>query len=126
MPATRLSPVDCDRRKDHLAAMDNLDQSRDPKTHGQRRFSRQLSRLQRVNPRFGAAVQAVTAPGRQFLRIPLAILLMLGGFVGFLPIVGFWMLPLGLILLAIDVPGLRPAVAALTLRIRVFLRRFQR
>ena len=34
------------------------------------------------------------------MRIPLGILLILAGIVGFLPILGFWMVPLGLI-----VPG---------------------
>jgi hypothetical protein len=33
--------------------------------------------------------------------------LIVGGIVGFLPILGFWMVPLGLILLAKDVPFLR-------------------
>jgi hypothetical protein len=37
----------------------------------------------------------------------LGLLLTLGGFFGFLPLVGFWMLPLGLALLADDVPLLR-------------------
>jgi len=36
------------------------------------------------------------------LRISIGMLLILGGILGFLPIVGFWMLPLGLILLAAD------------------------
>ena len=35
----------------------------------------------------------------------------LGGFVGFLPILGFWMAPLGLVLVAQDVPFLRPPMA---------------
>ena len=52
------------------------------------------------------------------LRIMLGILLMLAGLLGFLPILGFWMLPLGAILLAREVP----AVARLIDRLR---RRFQ-
>ena len=40
-------------------------------------------------------------------RIVLGILLILGGLVGFLPIVGFWMIPLGLAVLAVDIPPLR-------------------
>jgi len=38
------------------------------------------------------------------LRISIGILLILCGILGFLPVVGFWMLPLGLILLAADFP----------------------
>jgi len=41
------------------------------------------------------------------VRLIAAILLILGGFLWFLPILGLWMLPLGLLLLAEDVPPLR-------------------
>jgi len=37
------------------------------------------------------------------LRLVLGILLMLGGVFGFLPILGFWMFPLGLAIAALDV-----------------------
>jgi hypothetical protein len=37
---------------------------------------------------------------------------MVPGFLGFLPILGFWMVPLGLALIAIDVPFLRGPLAA--------------
>jgi hypothetical protein len=43
-------------------------------------------------------------PSLIWLRIPLGILLVLAGLVGFLPILGFWMIPLGLSLLAVDFP----------------------
>jgi hypothetical protein len=46
-----------------------------------------------------------------WVRIPVAFGLMIGGVVGFLPILGFWMLPLGLILIAQDVPFIRPPLA---------------
>jgi hypothetical protein len=39
------------------------------------------------------------------LRILLGILLILGGVLGFLPILGFWMLPLGVIVLAKEIPA---------------------
>jgi hypothetical protein len=35
------------------------------------------------------------------------IILILFGFVGFLPIVGFWMIPLGILVLSFDVPFIR-------------------
>jgi hypothetical protein len=41
------------------------------------------------------------------VRSVLGVLAMAGGVVGFLPIVGFWMLPLGFILIALDIPPLR-------------------
>jgi Inorganic pyrophosphatase len=43
-------------------------------------------------------------PKWRSLRIPAGVLFVFGGIVGFLPLVGFWMLPLGLALLAPDVP----------------------
>lgn len=55
----------------------------------------------------------VRAPHAVWVRVPLAIVLMAGGFVGFLPILGFWMLPLGLALLAVDLPFMRPPMARL-------------
>ena len=56
----------------------------------------------------------LSEPGRIWLRIPLAALLIGGGFLGFLPILGFWMLPIGLVLLSQDVPWLhRPTMRGL-------------
>lgn len=56
----------------------------------------------------------LTRPSRWWLRIPLGLLLVLGGLVGFLPILGFWMVPLGALLLAQDIPVLRqPTLHAL-------------
>ena len=46
-------------------------------------------------------------PGLIWLRIPMALMLLAGGFLGFLPILGFWMAPLGALLLAEDMPFLR-------------------
>lgn len=41
------------------------------------------------------------------LRLVLGIVLMIGGAFGFLPVLGFWMLPLGAVLVALDIPPLR-------------------
>ncbi|WP_422029322.1 hypothetical protein [Roseovarius sp.] len=37
------------------------------------------------------------------VRLLLGVLLMIGGLLGFLPILGFWMLPLGVAIAALDV-----------------------
>jgi hypothetical protein len=50
-------------------------------------------------------------------RIPAGIALTAGGLVGFLPIVGFWMVPLGLAVLAQDVPVMRPPLARLLAKV---------
>jgi purine-cytosine permease-like protein len=44
----------------------------------------------------------IRLPGNMFLRVMLGILLVLGGFLWFLPVLGLWMLPLGLIVLSVD------------------------
>jgi hypothetical protein len=46
-------------------------------------------------------------PGSRWARIPAGIFLILGGCLAILPVFGLWMLPLGLMLLADDVPPLR-------------------
>lgn len=51
--------------------------------------------------------------GSAWVRWPLALLLVAGGVVGFLPILGFWMIPLGLILIAQDLPFVRAPMARL-------------
>jgi purine-cytosine permease-like protein len=54
-----------------------------------------------------AALAWVLRPAAKWLRIPLGIVLILCGFLGFLPILGFWMVPLGALLIAEDVPLVR-------------------
>ncbi len=44
---------------------------------------------------------------RPWVRRAAGVLLVIGGVLGFLPVLGFWMLPLGLVLLSDDVPWLR-------------------
>ncbi len=44
------------------------------------------------------------------MRIPLAVLLVFGGIFSFLPVLGIWMLPLGFLVLAVDIPPLRKPV----------------
>ena len=41
------------------------------------------------------------------LRLPLGVLLMCGGVLGFLPILGFWMLPVGFAVAALDIKQFR-------------------
>jgi hypothetical protein len=55
--------------------------------------------------------RSLREPSARMWRIPTASLLLLGGVFGFLPILGFWMLPLGLVLLSVDLPRLQPPLA---------------
>jgi hypothetical protein len=40
-------------------------------------------------------------------RIALGVVLIAGGLLGFLPILGFWMIPLGFAVLSVDLPWMR-------------------
>ena len=46
-------------------------------------------------------------PQRASVRIALGTGLVVGGTLGFLPVLGFWMIPLGLLVLSQDLPALR-------------------
>ncbi|MFK8034273.1 MAG: hypothetical protein AB8B94_09030 [Hyphomicrobiales bacterium] len=43
----------------------------------------------------------------QIARVGLGVLFVVGGIPGFLPIVGFWMIPVGLLILSYDIPAIR-------------------
>ena len=49
----------------------------------------------------------VSVPGHPLLRVALGLLLIAGGLLGFLPILGFWMIPLGLLVLSVDLSPVR-------------------
>jgi hypothetical protein len=50
---------------------------------------------------------ALKTTERHWLRKTIGALLVIGGSLGFLPVLGYWMLPLGLALLAVDFPIIR-------------------
>jgi hypothetical protein len=50
---------------------------------------------------------SVPIPTSRVYRLTLGTFITLLGFLGFLPILGFWMIPLGLVLLSMDIPSLR-------------------
>ncbi|MDR7038717.1 MULTISPECIES: hypothetical protein [Methylobacterium] len=67
-----------------------------------------VTRLSEKLPdRLKASVDWLREPSRLWIRVGAAILLILGGIFSILPVLGLWMLPLGLALLAQDVPGLK-------------------
>ena len=65
----------------------------------------------KLPPRPAKFVGWLRKPSSRYARIPAAILLMVGGVFGFLPVLGLWMLPLGLVLFAQDVPALQKPMA---------------
>jgi hypothetical protein len=64
-------------------------------------------------PKLAKFVSWVRKPSSRYVRIPLALLLIVGGIFSFLPVLGFWMLPLGLVLVAQDLPFLEKPLALL-------------
>jgi hypothetical protein len=52
-------------------------------------------------------------PSSFAIRLVIAMLLILGGIFSFFPVLGLWMLPLGLLLIAQDVPPLQKPLVAL-------------
>jgi hypothetical protein len=77
----------------------------DKAKHG---YEQKLDRMQTHLPEPAAGVVSRLRQRRaRWIRIPVALLLIAGGIVGFLPVVGFWMLPVGVLLLAQDIPALR-------------------
>ena len=70
-----------------------------------------LERFQTRLPAWAARVIGwLWQPRFHWVRLPVGIVLILAGIVGFLPILGFWMVPLGLIVMAKDIPPLRPTL----------------
>jgi hypothetical protein len=63
--------------------------------------------IRRLPARLQSVVRWLRQPSVRWVRIAAALLLMLGGVFSILPVLGVWMLPLGLALLAEDVGPLR-------------------
>lgn len=57
--------------------------------------------------RLRRAVEWLREPARFWIRLLAAILFILGGIFAILPVLGLWMLPVGLALLSQDVPALK-------------------
>lgn len=75
------------------------------------------ARVERLTGRLPVRVRdAVTwlrRPSRRPVRLVAALALIGGGVLSFLPVLGLWMLPLGLALLSEDIPALKPRLEAL-------------
>ena len=69
-----------------------------------------MNRLEQRLPHFAGASLHYLVESSPWVRVPPALALIAGGTVGFLPVLGFWMMPLGLLLIAQDVPPLRNSI----------------
>ena len=83
---------------------------------GPNRINRLFDRIQRRFPSTAPLLGWLRSPRSRLFRIPIAIVLVLGGIFSFLPVLGIWMLPLGLLLLALDIAFLRTPIAGAILR----------
>ena len=92
----------------------------------ERRFHRQFHALERLFPPLRGPLTRLRRDHWFPLRFPLAVLLTIGGFFWFLPILGIWMLPAGLLLLAIDLPRLRGPISVVIIRSRRLTQRWLR
>ena len=70
---------------------------------------------EQVPERLGRILRSLRHPDARWVRIPVGVLFLFGGVFSILPVLGIWMLPLGLLLLAYDVPFLRKPVARFTI-----------
>lgn len=92
-----------------------------------RRLDLHLDRWQRLLPGWaGRAMRWLRRPSARWLRIPVGLLLVACGLFGFLPVLGFWMLIPGLLLLSLDLPFLRLPMRVVIVRTRTWLRRLGR
>ena len=83
----------------------------EPDDADSRRHRRRLAALaDRLPGSIRGAIWWLLRPKSRWARIPAGVLLVLGGVLGMLPVLGFWMLPLGLVLIGEDVPLVRRGV----------------
>jgi hypothetical protein len=76
-----------------------------------------------MHPPNGPYKRLRKAPG--VVRIAIGVLLVIGGALGFLPVLGFWMIPLGLAVIFIDLPVVKRISSRLRSRWQAFRRRRQ-
>ena len=62
--------------------------------------------------------RTINLPRSRLLRLTIAGLLIVGGLFGFLPVLGFWMLPLGFLILAVDSPMVRRMNRRITVAVK--------
>jgi hypothetical protein len=98
----------------------------DRMTAADARLERQFNRIGRQVPASKGFLDWVRRPHLHIVRIPLSILLIFGGIFSFLPVLGIWMLPLGLLVLAVDIPALRRPVGDAIVRLQRFIERMRR
>jgi hypothetical protein len=77
-------------------------------------FDQEMDRFQDHTPTWvGHNIKRLRGDRARWVRVPTGIALIGGGVLSFLPVLGIWMLPVGLALLAQDIPAMRRPTARL-------------
>ena len=77
-------------------------------------FNQEMDRFQDHMPVWvGRNLKRLRGKRAVWVRVPAGVALIGGGVLSFLPVLGIWMLPLGLALLAQDIPVIRRPMAHL-------------
>ncbi len=74
-------------------------------------------------PKINILGRKFNVPGHPLLRMALGGTMVLGGLAGFLPVLGFWMVPVGLAILAVDFPPVRRFQRRMTVKFGTWLNR---
>jgi hypothetical protein len=86
-----------------------------------------FQRLQRMLPGpLSRALRWLHHPQSRLVRIPLGVLCICGGLLAFLPVLGIELLPLGLLLIAQDIPFLHRPIGRMNLRLLDIFEALQR
>lgn len=79
---------------------------------GKQELRRAFKRIEREVPQGVASrVRWLRHPASRWIRLVAGLLLIVGGIFSILPMLGLWMLPLGGLLIAADIPPLRQPMA---------------
>jgi len=87
--------------------MSDADAHHDAHVHARRHARRRARLIDRLPVRVANAIRWLLQPESRWARFPAGILFILGAFLSVLPVFGLWMLPVGLFLLAEDLPSVR-------------------
>ena len=82
----------------------------DDHVEAHRQARRRANLIARLPEWLARRIHWLLQPESRWARLPAGLLLILGGLLSILPVLGFWMLPLGVILIAEDAPPVRRQV----------------
>lgn len=68
------------------------------------------------------AGHTISLPASRLARAVIGVLLIIGGVLGALPVLGFWMIPLGFLVLSIDFPPIRRWRRRMTVKLGFWLK----